>query len=259
VRVVTKSLGIVDRHGMSGTREHRSWTNMLTRCQNPNYRYFHRYGGRGIAVCERWLVFSNFLADMGPRPPGTTIDRIDPDGNYEPGNCRWSPWSEQRRNRDQGLRLATMNGETMCLTDWAARLGVSRSALVARLDNGMPTEIALQTGQFRCRAMAHGGRKSCTRPATRLSRGALVCGEHVVDRCGHCEDPVSDGVGYEATGLLFCSTLCAVAVTRCGHRSKCLCAEAMECWTLPRSDADRIRNAFAYQAAALAARTGGVS
>lgn len=75
------------------------WAAMLSRCYDRNQRSYRNYGGRGIKVCKRWLKFENFLADMGPRPSGLTLDRINNDGNYKPSNCRWATWSEQVKNR----------------------------------------------------------------------------------------------------------------------------------------------------------------
>lgn len=88
-------------HNVKGaeTRTHRSWSAMLARCRQNNHISYPNYGGRGISVCNRWLRFENFLADMGERPEGTSIDRIDNDGNYGPDNCRWATRSQQQRNK----------------------------------------------------------------------------------------------------------------------------------------------------------------
>jgi hypothetical protein len=87
------------RHNQQ-TPTYRSWVAMLTRCRNPKCKDWPHYGGRGITICDRWLGFENFLADMGERPPGMTLDRYpDPDGNYERDNCRWATASQQQTNK----------------------------------------------------------------------------------------------------------------------------------------------------------------
>ncbi len=104
--VFPKAWAASRKHGHAAgnklTSTYRSWSSMLTRCYNSNFKDYRHYGGRGIIVCPRWLGeegFQNFLADMGERPKGTTLDRFpDNDGNYEPSNCRWATPSEQLRN-----------------------------------------------------------------------------------------------------------------------------------------------------------------
>ncbi len=125
------------------SREYRSWQMMKHRCHNPRYTQFRDYGGRGIAVCPRWRdSFEDFLADMGPRPVGTSIDRIDKNGNYEPSNCRWATEQEQKRNTRRNV-LMTFNGKTQCLTDWAAESGIPYKTLEARRRYGWTDERAL--------------------------------------------------------------------------------------------------------------------
>jgi hypothetical protein len=131
------------RHGRSRTPIHRVWSTMVERCTSPKSKKWPLYGGRGIRVCERWLTFENFLADMGERPSaGHTLDRIDTDGHYEPGNVRWATQTEQQRNR-RNNRLITFRGETLCLAAWAERVGLSIGTLGFRVRSGWPVERAI--------------------------------------------------------------------------------------------------------------------
>lgn len=120
-------------HGLSKDPLYPCWKAVVRRCTVPKSKDYERYGGRGIKVCDRWLEsdgrgFLNFKEDMGNRPDGFSIDRIDVDGDYEPSNCRWASDDQQRRNKRNSVML-TFNGETKNLTDWADVLGVSRDLL----------------------------------------------------------------------------------------------------------------------------------
>lgn len=132
----------------------RSWRAMVHRCNCVSASCYRNYGGRGIRVCERWQGrdgFVNFLADMGQRPPGHSIDRIDNNGNYEPGNCRWATTSQQasnRRpyghNRKQG-QLIEFNGESLTAEEWSVRLGGGHGLVWSRLKSGWSVEKAITT------------------------------------------------------------------------------------------------------------------
>lgn len=113
------------------------WRAMISRCLNPTFTDYYRYGGRGIKVCERWLTsLANFAVDMGPLPsPDAQIDRTDNNGHYEPGNCRWATRSEQARNRRTSRRL-DVNGETATVAEWAERYGITQSLIHSRLNRG---------------------------------------------------------------------------------------------------------------------------
>jgi hypothetical protein len=92
------------KHGLCSAPIYAVWMSMVARCRNPKNAAYPYYGGRGIKVCRRWLTFENFHADMAPRPDGLTLDRIDNNGDYEPGNCRWTDWKTQRTNQRPALR-----------------------------------------------------------------------------------------------------------------------------------------------------------
>lgn len=118
------------KHGKKYDSAYNVWVSVNQRCTNTRLKAYPEYGGRGISVCERWSSknedgFSNFLMDMGARPDNTTIDRIDNNGNYEPGNCRWADRKTQRLNQRPGRVVwLTLNGTTKCLGDWAKELGI---------------------------------------------------------------------------------------------------------------------------------------
>ncbi len=136
--------------GGKDSPEFKSWSHMIYRCTNSNSKDWDRYGGRGITVCERWLEFSNFIQDMGPKPSKKhTIDRIDNDKGYSPDNCHWASSQTQARNRSNTIKIE-IDGKQMCLKDWAIRYDVPYMALwelVRRLDIDVLDAVEILGGE----------------------------------------------------------------------------------------------------------------
>ena len=127
--------------------EYVAWLNMKARCYRPSAYNFSRYGGRGIKVCDRWLNSSeNFLVDMGLKPGlDYSLDRINNNGDYEPGNCRWATRKEQARNRSYGCRLVKLDGQERTVTEWAELTGINRAIAYNRMTKGWSEALALKT------------------------------------------------------------------------------------------------------------------
>lgn len=129
-------------HGKTLTSTYHSWMTMKARCSNPNSNRHSNYGGRGIKVCERWAKFENFLEDMGERPDGMSLDRINSDGDYEPGNCKWSTQKEQQNNRRNNM-LIELDGVTMTLAQWSEKTGFDATTISTRIRRGWSCHDAL--------------------------------------------------------------------------------------------------------------------
>lgn len=137
------------KHGGYESLEYSSWKGMKQRTTNPKNPEFKNYGGRGIKLCPEWHNFKAFIRDMGPKPtPLHSIDRINPDGDYEPGNCRWATPKEQSANRRDNPKI-TFRGETKTRVEWARELGISGDAIRHRLKVGETVEQALSRPSLR--------------------------------------------------------------------------------------------------------------
>lgn len=130
-------------HGLSATTYYKAWFGMIQRCENKNHTKWKRYGARGIKVRERWHAFENFLADMGQRPEGTSIERVDNDGNYEPGNCEWADRATQMSNKSDN-RWLEFSGLRMTVSQWAIHQKIPRATIFRRLRTGLPVEKVLE-------------------------------------------------------------------------------------------------------------------
>lgn len=162
-----------------------AWYNMLKRCENPKNKSYRYYGGRGIQVCNRWKDFKNFLEDMGEPPfgHGWSIDRIDNDGNYEPGNVRWATIAQQNDNKQQSVRI-TIDGVTRTPRGWvtAGVANVTVRTIADRIRHGMDPAAAVTTSMRTGMGSAHHRSKLTTRKVVQLremfrqgaSKGALA-------------------------------------------------------------------------------------
>lgn len=150
--------------GISPT--YHTWSGMIARCTDPGHASYARYGGAGISVDPQWTDFSKFLADMGEKPSGQTLDRINGERGYSKENCRWSTPTQQARNKSNN-RLITARGETRTQAEWCEILGLSPATLNDRLANGWSVERALFTqagtsnNNAKSRMLTHAGRTMC--------------------------------------------------------------------------------------------------
>lgn len=139
-----KAKATFTKHGQSHTAEYRAWKSMRDRCLNEKCKAYPEYGGRGIGVCAEWLGkdgLTTFLAYMGPRPDGHSLDRIDVNGGYEPGNVRWATVETQANNMRK-TALITVDGVTLSQRQWARETGLSKNAVAERIAAGWPPELA---------------------------------------------------------------------------------------------------------------------
>lgn len=139
-----------ETHGLTRTHPgaYRSWKDMRARCLNERGKDFKDYGGRGISICLRWDDFAEFVRDMGERPQGRSLDRIDVNGDYSPENCRWAVAETQANNKRSNQRIA-FRGEEKTLQQWCRQFGLEHSKVRYRLANGYTLDEAFSSGDFR--------------------------------------------------------------------------------------------------------------
>lgn len=130
-------------HGMTATPTYRAWSGAKDRCTNAKNKKYHLYGGRGISICPQWERFECFFADMGIAPLGESLDRIDVDGNYEPGNCRWATQEDQQNNRRNNV-IIEYAGEKMTMANYCKKHGLNSDKVQQRLKRGYTVEEAIK-------------------------------------------------------------------------------------------------------------------
>lgn len=136
-----------DTHGMTKHPLYQTWIDMRRRCENPKNKVYKHYGARGITVCERWQNFADFVADMGDRPDGTTLERREGHKGYEPDNCFWATPEQQNNNR-RNVKLYAHAGKTLSLAQWSRELGLNYQTIFARAQRELPISEILKGGHL---------------------------------------------------------------------------------------------------------------
>jgi len=129
-------------HNHSYSNTYKIWSNMIHRCENPNNRYYYNYGDRGITVCDEWHTFENFLNDMGEKPKGLTLDRMDNDGNYCKDNCEWTTMRSQSNNTRRNVYIE-FDGKRQTIAQWARELNIGYDRLYGNIRRGKTIEQIL--------------------------------------------------------------------------------------------------------------------
>lgn len=140
----------ISKHGKTRTPTHTSWCCMNMRCKNPNYPGYSYYGGRGIGICDEWSDFNSFVADMGERPAGASLERVDVNGNYNKGNCKWASAKEQANNRRNTARVE-YNGATYTVLELAQILKINHYTIRNRIKSGAQLDAPIQAKNARAK------------------------------------------------------------------------------------------------------------
>ena len=167
-------------HGMYGTPTYRSWASMKQRCNNPNNDRYESYGGRGIKHIKKWRLFEGFLEDMGERPNGKSLDRINNDKGYMKANCKWSTPIEQSNNTRYN-KLINWKGKIQSISEWERELGLISGVLYSRLNRGWALERAMIAESITEENLTYKGKTlsiSAWAKYLGITRGALYCRIH---------------------------------------------------------------------------------
>jgi hypothetical protein len=167
------------------------WRSMRDRCSNPNFKQWKDYGGRGIAICKEWDSYAEFERDMSPRPPGTSLERIDTDGDYGPSNCRWATSKEQQRNQRRTIYV-TIESSRYKAIELAEMSGLKVDTIVARASKGMPYDAVVAKTRYNYTG------------AVRKAIATRVANQLAATHCKRGHAWVSENTRYTTKGQRYC-------------------------------------------------------